>query len=198
MLSGSPPGSVPAAVIVNGVPEVTVMGDAGVTETIGVLTATATDTGAKADPALFDTVTVKFSVVFAATNGVVKVAVAVFAFVRVTCTVSVTACDQANVSGVVPLALALRVTSVLLPEITEAGVAVAVTALGATIEPGQLESEGAVAPGQGLSCPASVPADDVYPPQARNWIASKLLGMIGEPGMFSGKMYVKMGAWYCP
>lgn len=52
--------------------------------------------------------------------------------------------------------------------------------------------------GQGSSCPANVPVDKLYPPWARKGMVLKLFSGMGAPGTFSGKMYSRMGAWYCP
>jgi hypothetical protein len=103
--------------------------------------------------------------------------------------------------------VAVRVTTVPLPEITEDGVAVAPTALGGATKPEQADVLGAMLLGQGLSGPGAVVAvagatkpmpDELYPPQARKGMLLKLFSTIGEPGMFSGKMYSRIGAWYCP
>jgi hypothetical protein len=139
---------------VTGVPENTVCG--GTWLTIGISTETVTLVDPKADPAPLVAVAVKLSVVFAATTGVVKVAVAVFALVSTTCGTSVGACVQAKVIGVDPLAEALSVTSAPLPEITALGVALATTLLGGVIRLTQLEVFGAMLLGQGLRIPAKV------------------------------------------
>jgi hypothetical protein len=173
--------------------------------TIGWSNVTATVTFALADPAVFVTVTVKLSVVLAATTGVVKVALLPIG-VSATCGTSVAAWVQVKVSGAVPLAVALSVTTTPVPEITELGVAVATTAVGGLTSPAQAAVFGAMLLGQGLSGPGartgavggmSMP-DELYPPQARKGMALKLFSTIGEPGMFSGKMYSRIGAWYCP
>src|SRR5512146_126216 len=97
--------------------------------TTGTSTATVTDTAALALPALFVAVTVKLSVVFAATTGVVKVAVAPLT-TSATCGTSRGAWPHVKVSGALPLAVALSVTVAPDPEITEPGFAVALTADG--------------------------------------------------------------------
>jgi nucleotide-binding universal stress UspA family protein len=48
--------------------------------------------------------------------------------------------------------------------------------------------------GQGLSCPTSVPTDELYPPWARKSMVLKLFSGSAVPGTFSGKMYSRIGA----
>ena len=119
---------------------------------------TVTVVEAEEDPAPFVTVSVKFNTVVAATRGAVKLGVAVLAPVRATCGTSVAAWTQEKVKGAVPVE-ALPLSDTAAPEATVC--AAPALATGAAVEPGQPASDGAAAPGQGLSCPTRVPAEEV-------------------------------------
>src|SRR5215831_19029605 len=92
---------------------------------------------------------------------------------------------QAKVTGGVPVAPPFKAS--VPPELTAYGppalaIAVAHVMAGTTLL------------GQGLSCPTSVPVDELYPPWARNTMVLKLFSGIAVPGTFSGKMYSRIGA----
>src|SRR5512135_2203095 len=87
---------------------------------------------------------------------------------------------QRKVKGLVPVALAFRVT--VPPDATVYGPPA--LAVGAVHPVG-----GAMSLGHGLRIPTRVPAEDVYPPLARKSMVLKLFDTMGVPGTFSGKIY---------
>ena len=96
---------------------------------------------------------------------------------------------QAKAMGCVPMAP--PVMGIVCPELAAYGPPVLAAAAAQVIA-------GITLLGQGLSCPTNVPADELYPPWARKLMVLKLFSGNGVPGMFSGKMYCRIGAWYWP
>jgi hypothetical protein len=202
-----PAGSTPVALRVTAEALATGLAGDDVALTVGGLVtgaaATGTVTDAVAGVVEFapPTLTWKVRLVWAERLGATNVACTLLGFVRVTAGPPVCVHAKGPLLGVLPVASRVTVVPVATGPGEGENAATAVAEGGGGVPPAVQLTAGAVASGQGFNCPMNWFAAPFQGPEPlrRKVRSPKFEGTGGVPiPRFSGKMNVKLGAWYCP